>query len=76
MALMTVMALMSTTGVKGLSDPQRAGRNQETCCYLLYRYLCSNIGRANAVNLLPKYLYHLSELEEMAQILVAKTLNV
>lgn len=49
-------------------------KNQEFFSQLLYRYLCSAIGKPNAIQLLPRYMYLLAELEEMAQIMVTKRL--
>ena len=78
MSLMYVIVLFSTGSVASgdLEDRERCQRNQEFFCNMLYRYLCSTIGRPNAVSLLPKYLELISQLEEMAQIMVTKKLSL
>ncbi len=43
---------------------------------MLYRYLCSAVGRPNAVRLLPKYMFLISQLEEMAKIMITKRLTL
>ena len=78
MSLMYVIVLFSTGSLAGgdLEDRARCQRNQEFFCHMLYRYLCSTIGRPNAVRLFPKYLELISQLEEMAQIMVTKKLSL
>jgi hypothetical protein len=78
MALMTVIALFTNSGALSskLSDSDRCSKNQEFFCQMLYRYLCSSIGRPNAIKLVPRYLYLISQLEEMAQIMVTKKLTL
>lgn len=51
-------------------------RNQEFFTQMLYRYLCHAVGKPNAVTLLPKYLMLISQLEEMAQIMITKRLSL
>ena len=47
---------------------------QEFFTQMLYRYLCSTVGRVNSTRLMPKYMYLISQLEEMAQIMITKRL--
>ena len=61
---------------EGLKDTAGAIRNQEFFVQLLYRYLCSTVGKPNAVQLLPKYMYLIAQLEEMAQIMITKRLTL
>ena len=78
MSLMYVIVLFSTGSLASgdLEDRARCQRNQEFFCHMLYRYMCSTIGRPNAVRLFPKYLELISQLEEMAQIMVTKKLSL
>ena len=78
MSLMYVIVLFSTGSLASgdLEDRERCQRNQEFFCHMLYRYMCSTIGRPNAVRLFPKYLELISQLEEMAQIMVTKKLSL
>ena len=64
------------SSVANLEDRGRRQRNQEFFCQMMYRYLCSTIGRPNAVKLFPKYLELISQLEEMAHIMVTKKLSL
>ena len=57
-----------------LIDKDKAEKNQQFFTHLLHRYLCSTIGKQNAMKLLPMYIQMLSELEEMAQIMISKRL--
>ena len=57
-----------------LVDVKKAEKNQEFFANLLYRYLCTSIGKPNANKLLPKYVHMLTELEDMAQIMISKRL--
>lgn len=72
-SLLTMMALFSVSQID-LEEPDRAMKNQEFFSQLLYRYLCSAIGKTNAINLLPKYTNLLFKLEEMARIMATKRL--
>ena len=76
MCLMYVIVLFSTGSIANLEDRERCQRNQEFFCHMMYRYMCSTIGRPNAVKLFPKYLELISQLEEMAQIMVTKKLSL
>ena len=76
MSLMYVIVLFSTSSVANLEDRGRCQQNQEFFCQMMYRYLCSTIGRPNAVKLFPKYLELISQLEEMAHIMVTKKLSL
>ena len=78
MSLMYVIVLFSTGSLAtgDLEDRERCQRNQEFFSHMLYRYMCSTIGRPNAVRLFPKYLELVSQLEEMAQIMVTKKLSL
>ena len=57
-----------------LIEQAKAEKNQQFFASLLHRYLCSSIGKHNAVKLMPRYIRMLSELEEMAQIMISKRL--
>ena len=57
-----------------LIDREKAEKNQNIFANMLHRYLCSSIGKPNAIKLLPRYIKMLSELEEMAQIMISKRL--
>ena len=76
MSLMYVIVLFSTGSIANLENRERCQRNQEFFCHMMYRYMCSTIGRPNAVRLFPKYLELISQLEEMAQIMVTKKLSL
>jgi len=75
--LMTLIVLFSITNASStLKERERVVKQQEFFSQMLYRYLCSEVGRSNAVRLLPKYLYLISQLEEMAQIMMTKRLTL
>jgi hypothetical protein len=71
--LLTMMALF-TVSQPDMDDPNEASQLQENFSRLLYRYLTAEVGRVNAVNLLPHYTKILSHLEHMADILASKRL--
>jgi hypothetical protein len=66
--LMTMMALFNNRHAK-VRESKRCIRNQEFFTQMLHRYLCSTKGYQSASTLLPKYVYLISELEDMAAIL-------
>jgi hypothetical protein len=75
-SLMMVIVLFSTGGLGAkLMDAKRCIGNQEFFVHMLYRYLSSTIGRPNAVQLLPKYIHLISQLEEMVKIIKGKKLE-
>ena len=55
---------------------QAVQKVQDNFKKLLYRYLCSEIGKINAIKLLPQYSETLRNLEEMANILATKRLRI
>ena len=55
---------------------QAVKKVQDNFKKLLYRYLCSEIGKPNAMKLLPQYSETLRNLEEMANILATKRLRI
>ena len=74
-SLLTMMALFNTS-ISELEYPQEVKNVQDNFTKLLYRYLCSEIGKVNAMNLLPQYSQTLRNLEEMAEILATKRLKI
>lgn len=73
--LMSMIVLFASENLV-LKERDKCIRNQEFFIQLLYRYLCSVIGKQNANNLLPKYMELISKLEEMAQIMITKRLTL
>ena len=73
--LMGLIVLFSSSHAD-VKETSRCIQNQEFFSQMLYRYLCSKIGRSNAITLLPKYMYLISQLEEMAQIMITKRLTL
>lgn len=57
-----------------VKDRLRASKCQEVFMHLLHRYLKSRVGNDNAVNLMPRYIKILAQLEEMTEIILDKRL--
>ena len=57
-----------------LIEKEKAEKQQSFFTLLLHRYLCHSIGKHGASKLLPRYIQMISELEEMAQIMISKRL--
>ena len=74
-SLLSMMALFNTS-ISGLENPQEVKNVRDNFTKLLYRYLCSEIGKTNAMKLLPQYSQTLRNLEEMADILATKRLKI
>ena len=74
--LLSLMALFSESADYDLVSAKDVIAAEEYFSSLLYRYLCAEVGRANASNLLPQYKKALKKLQEMAMILAEKKLNL
>ncbi|XP_040569187.2 uncharacterized protein [Lepeophtheirus salmonis] len=73
--LISMMSLFSSTNAK-IHDELRANKTQEFFTNLMKKYIIHHVGKDAACQLLPKYIFMIAHLEEMAQIMVSKRLNI
>ena len=74
--LLTLMALFTDTDTDQLSMPKEVNALEGHFTTLLNRYLCDQVGRANANNLIPQYKSAIKSLQEMAHIFTQKRLKL
>ena len=74
-SILVLIICMFNTANTNLAHREEANERQEYFTQMLYRYLCSKVGRDMAVKMFPKYVRLPSLLEEMTTILEKETLK-
>ena len=74
--LLTLMALFTDTETDDLTMSGEVNALQDHFTLLLSRYLCEQVGRNNATNLIPQYKNAIKSLQEMAHIFAEKRLKL